>query len=247
VKINICIPFNDLTPPGQIGMVVGKKPSYYNQLVYLIKSIKKNWDSNLLDYSIHVFHSRELKESKKNQLEALGCEVINDAEELIPYLCRENIFKHSMDGDYTLVLDTDMIVLKTPCLEYEKDIYVRKAGNQAVGNIDKLCGLMDPPPKGKLHFNAGCILIKNSIKHELYKRSYLNREILDDLLKQNRHLGMQVYISLLIQGFSWGFLDKGINVFSQELGSVDRESVSILHYLGEQGYTEKIKKIIETI
>ena len=124
MKINICIPFNDLKPPSNIGMVVGKKPSYYDQLVYLIKSIKKNWDSSLLDYSIHAFHSRELQPSKKNELESLGCEVIHDSDELIPYLCRENIFKHDMDGDYTLVLDTDMLVLKTPTFEYERDIYV---------------------------------------------------------------------------------------------------------------------------
>ena len=247
MKINICIPFNDLKPPSNIGMVVGKKPSYYDQLVYLIKSIKKNWDSSLLDYSIHAFHSRELQPSKKNELESLGCEVIHDSDELIPYLCRENIFKHDMDGDYTLVLDTDMLVLKTPTFEYERDIYVRKAGNTEIGNISKLCDSMVPPPNGKLHFNAGCILAKNSVKNELYKRSYSNRQILDALLRKNRHLGMQIYISLLIQGLSWGFLDKGVNVFSHDLRSVDTKSVSILHYLGQHGYNEKVKKIIQTI
>ena len=175
MKINIAIPFNDIVPPRNIGMVPGKKPPYYQQLIYLIKSIKKNWDSNVLDYSIHVFHSRALSDEKKNQLESLGCEVIHDPYEFIPYLCRESVFKYEMDGEYTLLLDTDMVVLKTPVFEYEKDVYARKAGSQSVTNITEsdilsLEVTMGSPSNKYIHFNGGCVLIRNSIKNEFHKK-----------------------------------------------------------------------------
>ena len=217
-----------------------------------ILRLKKNWDSNVLDYSIHVFHSRALSDEKKNQLESLGCEVIHDPYEFIPYMCRESVFKYEMDGEYTLLLDTDMVVLKTPVFEYEKDVYARKAGSQSVTNITEsdilsLEVTMGSPSNKYIHFNGGCVLIRNSIKNEFHKRHVSNSDSLVSLLKKNKHLGMQVYISLLIQGFSWDYLDKGVNVFTQEIKSKGLDEISILHYLGEAGFTADVSKILKSI
>ena len=64
MKIDIAIPFNDLVPPEGMGMVQGQKPPYYNQLLYLIKSIELNWDKKILDYSLYAHHSR--RKNKKS-------------------------------------------------------------------------------------------------------------------------------------------------------------------------------------
>ena len=48
-KVDICIAFNDATPPDGIGMVARNKPSYYHQTVNLVKSIIVNWDKNKID------------------------------------------------------------------------------------------------------------------------------------------------------------------------------------------------------
>ena len=52
-KIDICISFNDVIPPKRVGFILneGNKPSYYEQLLCLIKSIKLNWNKSLIDYS----------------------------------------------------------------------------------------------------------------------------------------------------------------------------------------------------
>jgi hypothetical protein len=52
----------------------GEKPSYFQQLVTLVKSIKLNWDKAKLDYEIYAHYSRTLsKEILKSDLfEVLG-------------------------------------------------------------------------------------------------------------------------------------------------------------------------------
>lgn len=249
MKVNIAIAFNDVIPPKNIGMVPGGKPSYYNQLLCLVNSIKKSWDTSLIDYSIHVFHSRDLHSDKKSKLESLGCEVIHDKRETTEYLCRENVFDHELDGDYTLLLDTDMIVLKTPDLDFEKDIYVRTepTPHQIRGqDIEKVSSILGTKDKRNLHFNTGCVLIRNSMKSKFYELFKENIKCLEFLNNNNRHMGIQSYLSLLIQCFDWGLFDKGVNVFSRELSSSDMSGVSILHYLGINGFTPTVDKIIST-
>ena len=122
VKIDIVIGFNDVEPPPNICFVPGSKPTYYKQLLYLLHSINKNWNKDIYDYQTYAFHSRYLPEDKKQKIESLGCKVVYEPREMQPYINRAEIFNYETDGDYTLLLDSDMILLNTPKLDFEKEL-----------------------------------------------------------------------------------------------------------------------------
>ena len=175
MNIDIAISFNDVTPPKNIGMVLGSKPAYYEQLLFLLKSIKKNWDREIHDYKVRVYYSKNISREKIEKLQSLGCTMIYNPEEVQPLLCRENIFndKYEGEGDYTLVLDTDMIVLNTPTLHDKKDIYIKPSPNQYVITneqwkiVNEKMGVPHED-EGIQHFNCGLILVSNKIKKRFY-------------------------------------------------------------------------------
>ena len=250
MKIDIAVPFNDIIPPQQIGMVLENKPPYYDQVVHLVNSINTNWDTSKHDYKIHLFHSRNLEETKKEKLESLGCNVVHNPSELQPLMTRENIFSYnySEKSDYTIILDTDMLVLNTPELNLDKDIYARLSPNQDILSepqwdwAHKALGLSNEPQHER-HFNCGCIIIKSELRKDFYKETINNLPVLRQLEKFHRHFGIQFYNSLLFKKFDWGHLPAQMNVFPQEMDMSEHQPVEILHYLGRLGLRSELKEI----
>jgi len=251
-KVDICIAFNDATPPDGIGMVARNKPSYYHQTVNLVKSIIVNWDKNKIDYDIYIFHSREVEEDKIKKLKNMNCFIIYDENETQPFLNKENIYKYKTDGDYTLVLDSDMIVLRTPKLCFEKDIYMMPEGvspnlneNQWKILFEKMSAkYVESEPK---HFNGGCIFINNLIKKDFYNLFEKYIDVLGGLEKENRHFSIQYYYSALLKCFDWGELSPRLNYFSRFLKNNKDPDADIVHYLGIHGYNEIVKNIVMDI
>jgi hypothetical protein len=246
MHIDIEINFNDIVPPEKIGMVP-KKKSYYDQLITLVKSIILNWNKEIHDYTIYVHHSRDLAEEKQKELESLGCIIVFNPSELQEYFNRENILSHKTNGDYTLILDTDMLVLNTPNLQSDHEIYAKPAGNNGTikriewDGIYKQIGVTIE--KNFIpHFNGGCWFIKNECKQPFYDYYLEYIDILRFFETRQRHFSMQYYYSLLVKKFDWGIIDSKINVYSYETLNAD-----ILHYLGVRGYTKGVQNLISEI
>ena len=250
MKIDITVPFNDVVPPKQIGMVLDNKPPYYEQVIHLVNSINSNWDTTKHEYKIHLFHSRPLDDNKTDKLKSLGCNVVYDSSEIQPFLNRENILKYDYENesDYTMILDTDMLVLSTPELNLDKDIYARLSPNQGIipeaqwDFAHQALGL-EGQKKDQRHFNCGCIILKSEIRKRLYDEAVNNISLLRHLEKVHRHFGIQIYNSLLFKKFDWGHLPSGMNVFPTEIHDTNHQPVEILHYLGSKGLGSEIKKI----
>lgn len=246
MHIDIEINFNDLTPPKQVGMV-SKPKSYYDQLLCLVKSIKLNWDKDIYDYSIYIHHSRELVDVKREELELLGCEVVFNPNETQEFFNRENILSHKTNGDYTLILDTDILLLNTPKLEFDHEIYAKPAGNPGSVNrqiwegIYKKLGLV-METNFVPHFNGGVWFIKNECKSLMYEYYMKHLETLKFFETNSRHFSVQYYYSLLVKMFDWGIIDSRINVYSYETTDAD-----ILHYLGVNGFTRPVQNLINDI
>ena len=259
MNVDIAISFNDVTPPKNIGMVLGSKPAYYEQLLFLLKSIKKNWDREIHDYKVRVYYSKNISREKIEKLQSLGCTTIYNPEEVQPLLCRENIFndKYEDEGDYTLVLDTDMIVLNTPTLHDKKDIYVKPSPNQLPKGMTREKWKIANEKMGVTHddkviqhFNCGLILISNKVKKRFYDYYMCHLETLKLLESYHRHLSIQLYYSILIRKFNWGILDEKSNVFSSYLKNKKYSPdlpIDILHYLGKSGFNEEVKKILKNL
>ena len=221
MKIDITVPFNDVVPPKQIGMVLDNKPPYYDQVIHLVNSINTNWDTSKHEYNIHLFHSRPLEQSKKERLESLGCNVVYDSSEIQPFLNRENILKYDYqeESDYTMILDTDMLVLKTPELNLDKEIYARLSPNQ---------GIISEQQRDICRAPAGALQISPLLRH---------------LEKIHRHFGIQIYNSLLFKKFDWDNLPSGMNVFPSEMNVSSHQPVEILHYLGSKGLSPELRDL----
>ena len=263
-KIDICISFNDVIPPKRVGFILneGNKPSYYEQLLCLIKSIKLNWNKSLIDYEIYVHYSRPLDSKKEDELKNMECNLVFDTEETHQGSLnnRGNVYKHTTTGDYTLVLDTDTIVLNTPKFDFDLDFDFLVKTEPAkmfrntpsgICNRDFLLELLvshkiilteDALPSKIKHFNNGLILVNNKVKSKYYDlhKNCLNLMLLEKskftmynlFNANNKHYVYQHYTSFLISMcFSYGFYDsKKLNVFSK-FYKQDSDT-EIVHYLG---------------
>lgn len=252
MKIDICVAFNDVVPPNNLGMVASNKPSYYEQVIKLVKSIKINWDSKIYPYEIYLFHSRKLEKKKTSFLKKMGCNVIFVESEVQEFINKENIYNFETDGDYTLILDTDMVVMRTPKFSFDKEIYMLPEGespNLPLEGWKSLFKNMDITFNldSHYHFNGGAIFIKNNIKTKFYDIFIKNLDSLKELEKINRHYSVQYYVSAIFKNFDWGILDKRLNYFSRFLKEKDNIECDIVHYLGIQGFNKNVKKIIKEV
>lgn len=260
VKIDISISFNDISIKGLSLGLVGKPISYYDQLIVLLKSIHLNWEKTVLDYSIYVYHSRPLDEKKKKELETLGATLMFIPEEYGNFLNRPCIYKSKTSGTHSLILDTDILVLKTPAFNFDKEIYFHPESHVDASGTEHYNSMLKPKIWEELysklkydtldkykHINNGCILIKNESKHKVYSLLFSKtfQEINQSLLKINPHFAGQIIYSLIFKSLNYGYFTNSINAFSLDLN--DFTNIEILHYLGSKGYTEKVKKEISKI
>ena len=147
-----------------------------------------------------------------------------------------------------------MIVLNTPSLVFDREIYVRRADTPGLSDQqweDAYNRFGMTYVKDDInHFNGGCFLIKNSCKQKMYDQlvSKEGLRILKTLEEYDRHMSVQFYYSLLVKQLQWGLLNKRVNVFSHTLEHTDPErSVDILHYLGTYGYTDTVKNLLNQL
>lgn len=269
MKIDIAISFNDLNPASGLGFTLrqGKKPSYFQQLVTLVKSIKLNWDKAKLDYEIYAHYSRTLSDEKKSYLEELGCNLVfNDEELLGPCINRMNVFTHKTDGDYTLILDTDIIVLETPTFSFEHDVTARSTlhirwSERKWSPIYEIFDFkhqqqsMNCPWNGEHiinNLNNGVLLFKNSQKQKFYDLVFSEKGLnaLPVFRRYNKHMGFQFYFSFLItKFFDFGLFDETINVYTKDFA--ETPNAKLVHYLGRirtmGGFSKEIPQMFDDI
>lgn len=259
--IDISISFNDVIPPDGI-CFVNKPISFYDQLLILIKSIILNWDKTKYDYTIYVHYSRFLSIERKDELEKIGCVLCFNSNEIQEYYNRENIYGFKTNGDYTLILDTDMIVINTPTLEFNYDMYMKPTDfnlleEEEWGHLYELMNIKNirTQPEDSIynyhHFNNGCIFINNKNKADIYNYmmsdSYLKHK-LPIIVEYSRHYSPQIAYSLLLKKLNSGILNPRLNVFSKNINNdEDLKDVDILHYLGINGYNDIIISLIKKI
>lgn len=250
MKIDIHIPFNDIIVKGRSDGFVAKEIEYYDQLIFLLKSLKLNWNKNILNYNVYVHFSRELNKGKQQKIESLGGKLIYDKKEYGRFFNKINAYKHKTDGDFSLILDTDTIILDTPEFDFNKEIYMRSNNNVFdEHNWLKWYKILKIDHSTPYHFNNGCVLIKNSCKEKLFKM-YLSGDVnllMNDLMKNHKtkHFSGQITQSILIKRFNWGFLPKDINVYP--MGKTNFDGIKLLHYLGSNGFTKEVDELLKKI
>jgi len=272
MKIDIQITFN--THPGKhvIGTCKVNKPSWEDQLLKLLNSITINWDKKILDYEIYAYHSKPISEAFRDKIKGM-CNVIYDDPNWPPNHPRDNrisAFKNQTPGDFSLILDTDIIVMKTPKFEFDKEFYAKGGKGGGIDeNIWKelyaMTGMTYRPqsrrndPDFYSHaVNNGVLLISNKVKASVYNQ--LNKwvgPVYERLAKgsgrkwkkirtERAHYRGQILVGLIMKKYKWGWLNPHINVHSGYVTPEQLEEVEILHYLGK-GWNKSAcsRKVIE--
>ena len=270
--IDICVAFNEQISAHHSGCV--QKPiSLYDQVCKLINSIKQNWDRDKMDYRIYVFYSRPLEHEHLLFLQGECDGIIYDCVDMFSETADQNrihAFKYNMLGDYTLYLGSDTIVLKTPSLRFDKEVYGGVDNNQLMSlkaheweSLYEQLGLefnvpspqpMQDNATGKPFvaqgINADCILIKNTIKHDFYNALKEQDGLLYSYTKDRRalHFHMQINFSLAMKRFDYGYFPPGINYFRKKRGPIlDMSEVEILHYLGGSYESDNdVKNVVDS-
>ena len=243
--------------------VVKKHIGYVSQTAKSIASILENYNDKNINKNIYVTHSKPLKESSVSKLQSLGAKIIFDEEQIGPYN-RQNVYKHNMGGDYTLVLDSDTIFLKNPTLFFEKDVYVSPSGSSMISESawKKAYDMMGLKYRTQTEnyfnlyiegkdiyshgINNGCILIKNDIKKDVYDMMKDSQVEFEKSIKIKNFAG-QIFISLLMKKFNWGYLDNKINYYPiPNFKSINIDDIEILHYRGTR-YLNSFPEIIKIL
>lgn len=259
--IDICIAFNEDYQEEATGFV-RKGISFYEQLIKLIDSIRKNWDKSVYDYRIYVFHSRDLERNHYEILKREADALIFDKTDLNWTQNKGHIFKYNMHGDYTLALDTDILFLRTPQFSFDKEVYGSPGSMMSLKQrhwdvAHKLINKKVSPSKNAIALhrqgkpfvsngvNDGCILIKNSIKTAFFRAlSDLQPKIFQ--IKKREHFLGQITLSIAMKMFDYGYFPPGINYFKYDKADdLDLKKVSVLHYLAKTDRDPQIQKIIQ--
>lgn len=260
--IDICIGFNESCPAGRAGFVK-KEIGMWEQLDKLLDSIEKNWDRDKLDYRIYVFYSEPLLGNHYEILKRRCSDLIFDDTDLVWGKNKGHIFKYNFSGDYTLALDTDIIVLRTPNFEFNKDVYA-SPGSLMNMKLDRWRALYEhfgieyiEPSNNPINLNRlgkpfvsvgandGCVLINNSIKKDFFNTLASQGKDVYKIANQ-RHFNVQISFSIAFKRFGYGYFNSKINYFPMEKAvSLDIEKeVEILHYLGSAYSDPEVKETV---
>ena len=264
-KLDILISFNEV--PIESEYIFGscqklKKFTTIDQMLALMKSIKKNWPN--FSGKIIALHSEKLSGETKVNLESVGFTIVQmDCEET--FVNRSTCFTYQNSSEFSLILDTDMLFLKKPLFDYSKDICMGYGGSFPKENRgkwkemwDRFCkevGLLNNyndeafkiyHTEGKeVYFpqrNNGCLLIRTSMKKEFLK-SYLD---IWNKIKQIP-VGFSHFKGQCAVGLAYSLMENrgnlpvGVNFIGSQL-PLD-EKVILFHYVGaNKGLTDELVK-----
>lgn len=260
-SLDIIVTFNEIPIDNKHGFIQkkinNKNISFTDQLICLKKSIEKNWKS--FNGNFFALYSENLSEECKHRIEKhkISLYKCDDPKKYNRINNRLTAYSFENNSDYSLILDTDMIFLKEPNLEFICDMYMSPEGIPLFERKtwEKLFSFIKhelPEYKENCyelhekngesvfcpHMNNGCILVKNSYKKELLNKIQKIEDFLYDngnYLKINnmKHFFSQIAISLAFHDTkNKKMFNRGINFISVNVEM--HENVSLYHYLGSR-------------
>ena len=256
---------------------VDKSIPLIDQLMLAIKSIRLNWKS--FDYSMYVFHnkSHSFCEEVVDKLEQLSvnlvpCEPDHPKQ---PHLCRCAALTTNIDNGAThrLILDSDIVALKEPEFNFASDwqamfthcpLSYKEADNiNSMYNFNLDLSRYNQSMNFERyvqygfkhdlfpHFNAGCILIRETLCNKyvgLYKEAY-NIAFDKRFSNLGRHIGIQYACSFALIKLSsqWTPLPLGTNhlIKLHNKSGLKKSDVCLLHYAGTGGWELAIREFPE--
>lgn len=251
---------------GYVPKSYGKYPlTSVNQFIILYFSIKKNW-SNMNINKIYFIHSLPLNAIDKRILSKLDIIILYkptlSKHKALLHSSREHSYLIPSDADYKLILDTDMIAIKEPNLDFSHDVMATYEPNQWDYKVwQELCNACkcklpnynirketkqssiytqyyaNPnTPKAFPYFNNGAVLIKSSISNEIGKKYVYYT---DEIRKKTAHYAAQMAIGLAINEVTdnWGILPRGFNYLAtlEQYTKFNINDITLFHYLGKSG------------
>ncbi len=241
MKVDILITFNDLD---EYKGGVSKDLRCVDQLKKLINSIEKNFK---YDYEIYTFYSRKLSDELIGYFGSVS-NLVFDPEEI--GMNRISAYRKNTNGDFSLILDTDILVLNNPNFYTDSEFYAKKSGNKMVSikTWKEICKVVGIDYSGEMGINNGCLFISNKIKNDLYNCLVKYKPIVKKIIENNKesdHFDDQVLMSILMKKYSNGYFNENINYYTNNNNKIDEETVEILHYLGKNGMSNPhLRKII---
>jgi hypothetical protein len=261
--IDIVVTFNEVDFKNRsIGFlskkINGHGLTYTDQIVALKKSIDLNWVG--FKGRVLALHSEPLDDEYKKKLNKAAIEVMcveTDHDYDRVHNRSTAYLDLGLTSTHTLVMDADMLVLKTPKFDLTKDILGGYGDNLGISlenwrelfyhaNIPlpqiNMNAYKDYQEKGEKSFfpmiNNGLILIRNSYK-EIFLDNMLNMEryIFGSELYKNekvRHFFCQLAVSVsFYMGDNIDYFERGINFLGERL-SAKKYEPSIYHYVGQE-------------
>ena len=148
---------------------------FVTQFIVLYNSIKQNWR---FPYTIYLCHSLPLSNNTRFRLENLDIVIrkISSPDPVkFPYLIRTSSWAMKTYGTHKLYLDTDMIALKNPKFDLEKDFLVMPCNSnlmvdtkgQLISKFSKL--IRHPIKKWSFGTNILSRMWEGTLKSEDYK------------------------------------------------------------------------------
>jgi hypothetical protein len=230
----------DWDKQGKTKFYKGNPLDFVTQFLILYDSIKRNWDFN---YEIHLCHSLPFSRETLEKLAGLDIEIVQlkPTSEEYPYLIRQEAFKVPTSGTHKLYLDVDMIALRNPHFDFDKDFLVMPCNHTLTrdGEGSDIASLVDHPIKdwrdgggilqllwnGEVtrdelvelryfpHFNGGAILMKNEISAQFGDLFFRNFTSLKEEIGYLKALVFSDGLSMTELSENWGVFEPGFNYF----------------------------------
>lgn len=213
IVLDIIVPFNDVTISKEKSAKLGYNQKTYNgedlsvvdQMTLMAETIKLTYNKKIR-YNLYASHSATLSKTTKHRLMCAGYKILEGREHYIPGRTSNKIYAYNnvTDGDYSLIIDSDLIFVKYNDIFTGKTLSAQLRNNMPLweGDVPPIFGDKSelvwrylyakaniPLPEmedgcdfaGSCHYNNGAILIKNSYK-ESFKKTIL--ECRDIVMKE---------------------------------------------------------------
>ena len=267
MNLDVIVTFNDVDNfrDASIGFnkktYRGKPLTLPEQIIVLCESFKKNYTGQ---FTFYALHSLDLQESVKQRMERHGIIVKHIECSFLDGRINNRVTAYGDvgDGDYSLVLDADMILLKDIKIPTDANIYMMPEAFQLYSNDAWLMFHRDlkidtRDKRDMLHnpfhfyhmtsnsranivsraFNNGATLIRNDVKSQVVEVQEQARDYLigTDVYKSNPHSAH--FIEQTMMGIVWEklqgeYLPKGFNYYIPNGGKITYNDVSLFHYIG---------------